>query len=346
MANVYGLTIPVPSYSSAPVYASYTLDATGEKAAFVLAAPKTGSIRKLSFRTNTVTTPTDTDLRLESVSATTGNPSGTLFGTNTNVTVASASITANSWITGTLTADASVTKGELVAIVIAPSGSPNYTVAIASVINLAERLPYPALYTTSWAKNSASAGCVCAFEYSDGSYAFTPWVFPYSAFTTHSSISTSSTPDEIALKFKMAAPVRVCGAWLLADLDGNADIVLYDSDGSTALQTVSLDKDQRAVTSAGMLYITFPASQSLSANTYYRLAYKPSTVTGGAVYSGDVASAAIFDQMEGGQNFHYSQRTDAGAWSDTTTRRPFMGLILDGIDDGAGSGGGGVAWIS
>jgi len=48
----------------------------------------------------------------------------------------------------------------------------------------------------------------------------------------------------------------------------------------------------------------------------------------------------MLDMLSGGQAFHFSSRADAGAWSDTTTRRPIMGLILSAADDGVGGGGG------
>lgn len=337
VANVYGLMIPPPHWLTAdPAFNTMTVDASGEKGAFVVAAPKAGDIHKVHWRVGTVTTPTDTDVRLETVSATDGFPTGTLLGTTTNGTITSGSITSNTWQAATLTADATVTKGQLVAVVIAPSGTPSYL--ISSITGAG--FPYRALYTGSWS-SSPIARPVCALEYSDGSFALMPGVFPFSAINIHT-FANNSTPDELALKFRLAAPVRVSGAWAALDSDGDVGIVLYDSDGTTALATASKDKDVTPATSGiGPFYFTFSSSQQLSASTYYRLAVKPSTTTSLSAYSFDVNSAAILDQLEGGQDFHYSSRTDAGAWSDTTTRRLMVGLIIDGIDDGAGAGGGG-----
>lgn len=341
VANVYGLMIP-PLFigSAAPAFTSVLLDASGEKSAHIVQAPKTGSIHKVHWRTGTVTTPTDTDVRLETVELTTqGNPSGTLFGTNTNATQASASITSNTWITTTLTADASVTRGDVLAVVIAPSGSPNYNVSHATLANVG--FPYRRQFTTSWIGGASSSGATCALEYSDGSFAYCPGVFPWSAINAHT-IGSGSTPDEIALRFSFAAPLRVSGAWIAAEADGDWSLVLYDSDGTSALQTATRDKEVRSTNGFALHHhVIFPASQQLLASTTYRLSFKPTSATTGVIYSFDVAAAAILDQMEGGQNLHYSARTDAGAWSETTTRRPMIGLIIDGIDDGAGAGGGG-----
>ena len=336
VANVYGLVLPVDPALTSTGFSSLLMDASGEKVGVVLRAPKTGSIRKVHFRTGAVTTATDTDVRLETVDATTGHPTGTLLGTTTNVTVASASITANTWITtGALTADASVTRGDLLAAVIVPSGTPNYNVAGVNGTNSA--FPYSVQYTASWADNSAIPAI--ALEYSDGSFAYIPNVLPFSAMNTHT-FNNGSTPDERALKFRLAAPVRVAGVWFSGNRSGDVDFVLYDSDGTSVLASASMDKDVLG-SALQPEAILFSSSVSLSANTYYRLAVKPTSATNMSAYSWDVASAAIMDQMAGGQDFHYSERTNAGAWTDTTTRRLRIGLIIDGIDDGAGGGGGG-----
>src|SRR5688572_2948852 len=62
------------------------IDATLEKAGFVFCPPKTGSIRKVGFRTGTVVSggANDLDVRIETV-ASTGLPSGTLQTTNSNI---------------------------------------------------------------------------------------------------------------------------------------------------------------------------------------------------------------------------------------------------------------------
>lgn len=346
IVSVPNLYIPSPTHNSVSQslgFAAMTLDASGELAAAVLQAPKTGSIRKVHFRTGTVTTATDTDVRIETVDAATGNPSGTLFGTTTNVTVASGSLSANTWITtGNLTADASVTKGDRLAVVVAPSGSPNYQVVrIGGGYQADVGFPYATHFaSSSWTKSDAATPVV-ALEYSDGSFACMPYVTPFTAVNTHT-VGTGSTPDEVALKFQLAAPVRATGAWLRIDGDADYDVILYDSDGSTSLASVSVDADIRS--SAGQSAPTialFTGTASLTAATNYYLAIKPTTASTLTAYSFDVNAAAILDQMDGGQNFHWAQQTDAGGWSATTTRRPIMGLIIDGIDDGAGGGSGG-----
>lgn len=347
-ATVSTLAIPdVQFAATAPAFTTLvTLNATGEQAAFIFRAPKTGAIRKLHFLTGAVTTATDTDVRLETVNTSTGVPTGTLFGTTTNVTVASGSITANTWIvSGNLTADASVTKGDLMALVIAPSGTPNYVIRRLNRTPTDVNFPYCARFESSaWTKLANPP--TFAVEYSDGTFAIIHGAYPYSAINTHA-INTGTTPDEIALKFKLSAPVRVCGAWFIAILGNNMDVVLYDSNGSSVLATHSVPGNVagQIADADSPYYAYFTTSQELDADTFYYMALKPTSASSDTFYSTDVSSAAVLDQLQGGQNFHWAQQTNAGGWTPTTTRRPVMGLLIDGIDDGAGGGSGGGGHI-
>jgi len=342
MQLVPGIFFPPHFYgptASAPSFTSFLLNASGMKYAVIFNIPKTGNIRKIHFRTGSVTTGRDTDCRLETVDATTGNPSGTLKGTNANATVVAASITANVWVTSpAFTADCAVTIGDLVAVVLVPTSTPNFNVNGFTVGTSGVRIPYTDGYNgTTWTKATDHIPGI-AIEYDDGSFYFIPNTMPASAVNTHT-FNNGSTPDEHALKFKTLGKMRLTGLWLWGDTDGDFDIVVYDSNGTSVLSTTSIDKDNRQGTGIGHHFFTLAASVVLSANTFYRISIKPSSSTSLTIYSIDVSTAAIMDQLAGGQNIHHSTQTNGGGWSDTTTRRLLMGGIFDQIDDGAGSGG-------
>jgi len=311
------------------------LDASGEKAALVFRASKTGSIRKIGFFFNVLTTPTDTDFRVETVSA--GYPTGTLYGANTNGSIASGSLSAATMNMATLTSDAAVTVNDLVAIVCAPSGSPNVTLRQMQT-GPRNQLPYGASYlSAAWA--TLTSAPVAAVEYSDGSYALIPGVLPASAAGNTHTFNSSSTPDEVGAKFRVPVTMRVAGGWLVIDIDNDCQVVLYGSDGVTALATsTTLTSDGRAsANGTGPYCFQFPSSVTISANTYYYLAVKPGA-SSISLYSWDVLSAAALDQMPGGQDWHYVSAKDpsgTGSWTAVTTRYPLMGLLIDGIDDGA-----------
>lgn len=341
--------IPYPplSPSGAPTFNSgVTIDAANEKVAWIFNAPKSGDIRKVGFRTGTVATGATVDVRIETVDAATGDPSGTLWAANTNVSHAIANGDDSVWLTtAALTADATVVKGDLLAVVIANPGASFGNIAFGAFdddsASSGPAMPYQDLFTASWTKQTAGGGWLIAVEYSDGSYAYVPGCWALSSVSTDT-YNSGSTPDERGVKFRLPYPVRVTGFWAWLDLDGDCDIVLYDSDGTTALLTKSLDSSQRVGTAGRLLYYNFASTANLSANTYYRLVIKPTTVTNVSSYRLTAPSSAAMDTYHGGQDFHNTTRTDAGAWTDTTTDRPMLGIVADAFDDAVSAGGGGV----
>jgi hypothetical protein len=174
--------------------------------------------------------------------------------------------------------------------------------------------------------------------YDDDSLAYIPDILPAKDLIA-TIYNNTDTPDEIALYFSNPFPCKVAGAWALIDLDNNADLVLYDSDGSSVLGTISGDKDVRSSTGRGLLHGLFSSEITLAKDTNFRLSLKPTSASDITAYGYDVDSASYLAQAAGGTAYHWSEQTDAGGWSQTTTKRPFMGLIISALDDGVGAGG-------
>lgn len=312
---------------------SFTIDAAGEKAAAVLQAPKAGQITKVLFRVGSFTSSGNADVRLETVSTANGDPSGTLVAANANATQA---IAGTGWLTTTLTSGPTVAQGDDLAVVIA-NASGNYGIATTDPTAFGRQVPYGDHFTASWLKlpNIPLIG----LEYSDGSYAWATGSHP--AVYNTLGYASNTSPSEIGIAFTIAVPIRVCGWWMYADVDQPADLVLYDTDGTTALATRSLDPDMRSSTAQGSWSGRFSSAVTLLAGTY-RLAVKPTTTTSGnLVVEFEVPSAAVMGAMPGGSNWIRTERTGAGGWSQTNTKRPMIGIMVNGASDGVGGGGGG-----
>lgn len=326
----------IPDVRTSVTFQSYLLDAAGEKKAFIIAIPKSGTVSKIGFKTGTVTTSQTLRVSLQTVDAATGNPTGTLYGGSTAGTQASPA--SNTYYTVSFGTGATAVKGNIVAVVIEfDSTIGNLNIDTVATI-YANSFPYCNHYTTSWTKNTNIP--LVALEYSDGSYADCGG-YPTSA-VTYLSWNSGSTPDERALRFSLPFPSRLKGVWFRGSVAGNMDIVLYQ--GTTVLISQSIDKDQTNQSGRYNKFY-FNTTYNLAANTVYRLSLKPTTVTNISVFTEfSFASQAILDSIDGGQQFYYSYRTDAGAWTDDTTKRYFMGLILDQFDDGTAVGGGGIVY--
>lgn len=343
---VGGAWIPKPPPSADLLFAGITIDASGEKAAFIFRVPKTGTLDKAEIKINAVTSAQAIKLSFQDVDTTTGFPDGTA---DQYRVIASGSVSAAWMVPGLMTSDGtdggskrSVTRGDLLALVIEfDSTAGNLDVAgTNSTTYLLNTDFYTAQFTAAWAKLT-NRSPVFALKYNDGTYAFVGGDnFPISgALPLTTTYNSGSTPDERGIMFQFPFKCAVGGAWFVADVDNVADLVLYDSDGSTPLATCSLDPDVRGTTSGSPSFARFASDITLSAGTNYRLVLKPTSGSSIGIREFTINAAAIMDSFEGGQSIHHTSRTDAGAWTQDTSRRAFMGLLVTQLSDDVGAGG-------
>jgi hypothetical protein len=193
--------------------------------------------------------------------------------------------------------------------------------------------------TGSYAKQ-ASTVAAFSIEYDDGSYYYCPATFPVMV-TGTVALNTGTTPDEAGLLFTRPYPGKIAGAWVGLDADGDFDLVWYD--GTAGTRVASVDKDVRVTTTGAVGYVPFETEVEFAKDTTYVLAVKPTTVTSVTLSFIDVATAAEWDQLTVGQGaFTYvtaKDPTTKADFTETTTRRPMIGVLLSALDDGAGGSG-------
>lgn len=347
-AGPYLLPDPIRTGSNGVAFITTNglIDAAAEKFAFIFDYPKDGTIDTIEFSLGAVTQAPGNGLKvsLQDVSASTGDPDGVVD----QFRVVTAGLTPGAWVApGLITSDGTdggvkrtVTKGlQGAAVGEFASFSAGDSLSLSTINSSADSFhqrPYPDYFTAAWAKSSAAISSV-ALKYSDGSYAHIPGFVAYKAINTRT-FGSGSSPNERALYFKSPVPLRVGGAWVrIAVTSAAADftITLYDSDGVTPLATATVDASLLVTTVGRNGVFRFASDVTLAANTFYRLAIKPTTATTIAITDFDVNTAAIMDAHECGQSMYASSRTGAGAWTEVTTTRPHMGLLVTGNDDGA-----------
>ena len=354
---VGGLYIPSSfAYNgNAPAFQSFSggMTVTGAQRAFIFQVPKTGTLDWFETRQNANTDNPDNGVRFsfQDLDAS-GNPDNT----EDQFRVITAGFGTPAWLVppGVMTNDGtnggskrSVTKGDWLACVVrfesfvAGDSIQLSETVLSSGAGVSGRLnsyqDISANAGTTWAK--ASNGLVIALKYDDGTYAVIP--FPDGPFLNINTrtYNSGSAADERGLLFQVPFPARLAGVCGRFDIDAAMDLVLYDA-ASSVIATITLGAANRASIAALNGSFLFPSPPTLVENVNYRLAVKPTTVTGITIYDFDVNASAILPFVEGGATWMSTNRVDAGSWTDVNTNRPFIGLILDGFDDAAGSGGG------
>lgn len=302
------------------------IDASGEKAAFIFRTP-CASIDEVGFRLGTVTTWDDLTVSLQNVDTTTGAPDGTQ---DQSVTITGADTDDNTWKeTSAMTNRTGMTIGDLVAVVI------EFGTWVDGSLNVSwpngigqDNAAYPTLFTAAWAKQTGGAGISVTCTGVTPVNPYYPALVPILGWGSTQALNTGSTPDEAGLIFQRPFAFTLIGGCAAVDGDNPWDLVLYDSDGSSVLASASFDPDVRGQTNQQNGCALWAETAQLAANTNYRLVAKPTTASNIGLAYGTVNSAAYLNHVLGGANFHWTQRTDAGAWSQTTTQRPLIDLLI------------------
>lgn len=358
-----GMLIPSlpPFATSTPSFRSIlTLDAAGERAAFVIYIPKSGTLDKFEFKLgDTLSLNANSKIKVSFQNLSGYLPDGTA---DEYRVINAADLAANAWVVpGLMTSDGtdtgtkrSVTRGDRVACVVefdTFTAGDTFAVRTMHVEDNAALRPSVGFHYTGGAWTSpADNGAVLALKYDDETYPnLFAGVLPLKN-SDENTMDVDTSPDEIGVAFSLPAPVRVGGVVFRIKLAGACDAVLYD-DQSNVLRTVSLSADTLKTSSSYQLLI-FPTTTDdqgqlrsgdifLAANTTYRCTIKPTTTTNIEMSIFEVNSAAIMNAMPMGANMYYTERTDGGTWADDVLFRPWFGLFVTAIDHDISGGSGG-----
>lgn len=328
---------------SAPGFSSVTVDATGEGIAFIFEAPATDTITKIGFRTGLVTTTGD--LRISVQTVTSGFlPTGTDWATDTFIVQNVLSTDDNVVFEVTLTAAASVTQGDFVALVVERPAGSAFVGALAALVNGSVFMhlgrPTSAANTGSWGVASSIPNIWPYFG--SGGYLRTSVQNGVSDLTSVS-YSTGTTPDVVGNVIRFPYDVKVSHIFALVDFDGPVDFQILDSDGSTVLASTSNTANTPTSATLTLNYMQLSSEVELSANTDYRVVAVPSSSTSVAIYD-IIFHAADLRETSLGAEFCYKTSakdpTGAGDFTDLTTTVVPIGVRVSAIDIPTGGGGG------
>ncbi len=316
-----------------------TLDANGELTGAILEIPKTGNITKIGFRTKTVSQTDAMRISLQTVDGATGRPTGTLIHANAYGVQASVASFTTYWVS--LQAPVAVTQdGTIIAIVVEFNSFVNGNVQIDARIGNFGPTDFPYVFQflgAAWGTHTQIPNF--ALEYSTG---MEPLIAMMPVVTSSSaSWDTNDNPDRRGLRFSVPYNCRLSGIVFNSDLDADTDIEIYDSDGVTIIPdgTISLDANLRGSAGVRNIYRYLATPIELAKDTFYRVVLHPTTGTNIKLYTlvvtDDGASEAM-NAIDGGVNFHYTtchgSPSAEGDWTQTATRRPLIGLMIDKLE--------------
>jgi len=357
--RIYGglwIPAPVPFNTVVPAFVSMLMDATGEKVAFIIQAPKTGTLDKFEFRIGaSLQLPTNgLKCSFQDVDLGTGDPDGTVDQYRV-VT----GLSADSWvIPGLVTSDGtdggtkrSVARGDLLACVVEFQSFNLLDVVNVLALDISSTAfigspPYSDHSTVLWAKQTN--GPILVLKYDDGTYEHITGGICYPIKDlVNTDFNGSSVTKLWGLAFSFPTDVLVGGVYVRMAAPTNATLTLYDKDGVFALEIVDLNSGVQVATTGHYHAIRFKKDHLLRANEVYRVGLNTTSFfTSITLYTFDTNGATLMNAVDGGQSFYLTNADSEFVpdWVDFPASRPWMGVIVTGVDHDISGGSGGPGW--
>lgn len=332
------------------------IDASGERVAWVFQADADDTVTHLGFRYGArAATPPTYRISLQALN-TSGEPDNTVLGGGTP---ASATFTPpadatwdGTWQWIALDNSIAVTRGGFYAIVVDYSsgtidGTNNSSFTTGVTGNNLPGLPYALTYNgAAWTKSLHAN-----YGYKSASRTYG---MPVEA-ATNLQLNSGDTPDEWGLKITLpagyGATYKIIGIfgyfrWGAAGL--SFDLKLYNS-SDTLLQDVTVDGDAAVNATGGLYWYWFNETtlETLNYGDTYRVTIVPGSTSDNyfAYYiAADSSAEAEAFPFGNGNMFQWTERADAGAWTDRAERRPIFGIVVADITEP--SGGAGIAVLT
>lgn len=331
---------PEPSYSQAVGGNRDTLDAAGEYTAMAMVAPEAMTISHVGFLPGTVTGSGAADLRIETLDASTGLPSGTLWAANTNVTTGA--LTSNTWFLGALTASASISAGQVFCLKIGYNAGTSFITRAIQAFEPNSSLPYRISNTGTPTISAGTEYIIAVLGSSSSTFYNMYGIIPWNGTSTNNTFNNTSSAKR-GLRFQVPFKCRCVGIWAhghtaIGDLNA---LIENDAGSEQSSSSTAFDGDLSAASGgSGIKTYYFDNPVTLSPATWYRAVLEPSSATNISIYTMTLPSSDYRSGTAWGSNAHYATYTSGGGWVDTATDQlPIMGIIIDQLSDDAGSGG-------
>lgn len=323
--------------ASAPLSSSVGLGTSGYYICCVFKAPVTDTITKIGFFTGSINAGSY-DVRVETVDSATGFPSGTLWATNTNFVQTVAATDDVTWFEVTLTAGASVNRGDPVAVMVKLNET--FTGNLGQMNNIVNPM-MPTYVRNSTGTPGAISGNlpIMSVHYSATGYVHNPGILPVKSVALRT-FNNGSTTDVYGNKITLLFSCKVGSVCAVLDLDGDVTAKLYDSDGVTVLASASFGVNLAGQTGPTKIIAPLDSEVTLQANTAYYLGFEPSSSSNITAYSMTFPDENIKKCYVDSSVVAVSAKdpSGTGSWTVDTTQCIVAGIGISAIETGGGGG--------
>jgi len=361
---LYPSTFPM-NYSDGAV-----LDAAEELMTYCMIVPKTGTLKKIGWRCDAITSPNLTlKISVEQITGTSvpvavTNATKTLYAAgaeSADITSFGATTFFTNFAAINGSTGISVTKGDAIAITFRVTSYTSGSIRIMGIMwagtnseltGMSASLTRHKAHSYTGGSWSRWYGPMITLQY-DGEIVPVPFTVPvFVNYNTWWSWNSSSDPDRRGMKFKIPYKCSARGLYFQVETAINFDIVVYDSDEYTVLSTISIDTTKLYGTS-GFWYAEFAEDIIFEKDTFYRIVWLP-TVASGSVITQSVSMLNDAETELNGMmaypegidcictTFNGTPTSGSHAWTDIATSKPYMRLLINQIDIPAGGAGGGL----
>jgi hypothetical protein len=360
------LISPILSYNTGLMFRTgHTLDAAAEKclmygSIFIdgRAASKTISSAggKIHFLPGAVTfanagTTIRVGLQDLSTSAGPGTQPDASFDVYGDLVGATDTITTNTWKTVTMSSGTkTLSNSDLVGIVLDMTGRGGADSVIiralegASLSTSPSHFPGENTFVAAWSATTVSGTPIALIEFDDGTLGVIEGTWPLSNMTSHAYVNADN-PDEKGLLFQFPTERKVDayhGMLYMANSAADFTIQIYsDPLGTPAAVSGStlthLGEHGSGVNALRFWRRNLASEITLAANTLYCLAIKADSTGAVGFQSLDIANEDYRKFFTGGTNLRMGHRNNgSGAFTETTTQIPFLGMRCTSFHDGSG----------
>lgn len=327
--------IAISPYGTPAIGTALNISNVAHYGAYIFSAREDMTVSHVGFYPGTATGSPTIEVRIETVD-TSGNPSGTLFGTNTNGTTGT--VSSNTWTLQALTASASITKGQMFCVKLKLNSGTSLNLQHLTNVSIGGGLtaPYQVLNGGSPTKGALVTLPCLAIGSSSTTFYNVTGIMPITAYTAGTFNNTSSAKR--GLRFVPNFNCRAVGVrWFKSTNAGDFNIILMNDAGTElSSSSTAYDGDHAQNAASGLAHLCFDNAVTLTAGTAYRIVVEPSSATNANVSVITLPSSDYFSATPATAATTAQYTTFAGSWTDSTTELPLMDVLIDQIDNGAG----------